>query len=96
MERLPCLAIGRYKQGQPESAKTEMAELIEKFGDAGAYQQAQVLAQGAQPDAAMATLVKAESLSDSGLTLALIDPALDPLRERDDFGQLLARLGLSG
>ncbi len=95
MERLPCLAIGYSKRGEADTAEGFMTTLIETFGDAGAYQQAQVMAQWGRLDEGMDILRKAEALSDSGLTLALIDPALDPLRGRGDFTQLLARLGLS-
>jgi len=47
------------------------------------------------PDEAMKTLLKAEALQDTGLAMTLIDPALTPLRARDDFKALLVRLGFS-
>ncbi len=94
MERLPCLAIGQHKLGNTSAAETAMTALIDTYGDAGAYQQAQVLSQWGQADKAMKTLDKAVKLGDSGLTLAGFDPALNPLRERADFANLLAQLGL--
>lgn len=94
MERLPCLAIGHHKMGDTDAAMAAMTRLIDTYGDAGAYQQAQILAQWEQLDEAMETLDKAVKLGDSGLTFAGFDPALGPLRGREDFANLLAQLGL--
>ncbi|MBN4055899.1 TIR domain-containing protein [bacterium AH-315-J23] len=94
MERLPCLAIGHNKLGNQEAATAAMTTLIGTYGDAGAYQQAQVLSAWGELDQAMQTLEKAVVLGDSGLTLAGFDPTLNPLREREDFLNLLAQLGL--
>lgn len=95
MERLPCQAIGYKKLGKDAEAKGAFDELVEIFGDAGAYQQVQVLAQWGDLDAAMRVFGLAVRLRDSGLTLALTDPALDPLRDRDDFSKQLAGLGFN-
>jgi TolB-like protein/Flp pilus assembly protein TadD len=94
MERLTCLAIGYDKMQQPEQAKAAMSELVELYGDAGMYQQAQILSSWGDLDDAMQTLQKAQKLKDSGLTLAGFDPTLNPLRARADFSNLLAELGL--
>lgn len=93
MERLPCLAIGHRKQGQMDLAQQAMDTLVETFGDAGAYQQVQVLAQWGEVDEAMRVLNTAMILQDSGLTLAGFDPNLNPLRQRQDFLDVLAQLG---
>ena len=95
MERLPCLAIGHFKLGDISAANQAMSELVEKYGDNGAYQQAQILSEWGQLDKAMQILALAERLKDSGLALAGLDPALDPLRERADFLEILARLGFN-
>lgn len=95
MERLPCLAIGYQKIGQTTKAEDAMAELIATFGDAGAYQQVQVLSEWGRSEEAMARLHRALELKDSGLTLAKIDPALDPLRDREDFRDILDKIGFS-
>lgn len=94
MERLPCLAIGNKELGNNDAASAAMTTLIDTYGDAGAYQQAQVLSSWGELDQAMLTLDKAVKLGDSGLTLAGFDPTLNPLREREDFLNLLAQLGL--
>lgn len=93
MERLTCLAIGFHKTGQTERAEKAHAELIKIFGDNAAYQQLQILAEWGQESAAMDMLKKSVDLKDSGLTLALFDPALDSLRHKKDFRDLLAQIG---
>ena len=94
MERLTCEAIAFGKIGDQDAADARFAELVESFGDAAAYQQAQIEAQAGQYDEAMETLRLAEELEDTGLSMVMTDPALNPLRERDDFNALLARRGL--
>jgi TolB-like protein/Tfp pilus assembly protein PilF len=95
MEKYTCEAIASARLNDPASAEGSFAALIDRFGDAAAYQQAQILAQMNVPDEAMKTLLKAEALQDTGLAMTLIDPALTPLRARDDFKALLVRLGFS-
>jgi TolB-like protein len=90
---LPCLAIGKWRLGDQDGARAAMTQLKEKYGDGGLYQQAQVLAQWGEQDKAMAVLASAKALGDSGLIYLKVDPALDPLRERPDFFQLLTSLG---
>jgi hypothetical protein len=70
-----------------------LAALRTNLGDSGLYQQAQVLAQIGQPEAALQILARARALDDSGLTLARTDPLLDPLRSRPEFSVLLGQLG---
>jgi TolB-like protein/Tfp pilus assembly protein PilF len=94
MEKYTCQAIGSARLKDKSGAERYYTALMDRFGDAAAYQQAQILAQMENADAAMETLLKAERLEDTGLSLTLIDPALRPLRERDDFNALLVRLGL--
>lgn len=94
MEKYTCQAIASARLNDGEGAQSHYAALMDRFGDAAAYQQAQILAQMGEADAAMETLLKAERLEDTGLSLTLIDPALKPLRGRDDFNALLVRLGL--
>jgi tetratricopeptide (TPR) repeat protein len=93
MVRYPCLAIAHHLTGDADAAKSAMAALIDAYGDAGLYQQAQVLAQWGDADNAMAVLKRAHELGDSGLTYLYIDPALDPVRGRPDFKVLLRALG---
>ncbi len=93
MEKLPCQAIGYYRSGDKESAERAFDRLRTEFGDAGAYQQAQIYAATDRPDKAMETLTKAYDLGDSGLTLLNVDPFMQPLRDKQEFRELLAKLG---
>lgn len=92
--RLPGLAIAAHRQGDEAASRAAMEEMVRKFGDVVMYQQAQVLAQRGEISAAMDALVRAYELKDSGLLLILGDFKLDPLRNRPEFAQMLARMGL--
>ncbi|GAC1677729.1 MAG: hypothetical protein NVS9B2_28770 [Steroidobacteraceae bacterium] len=91
--RLPGIAIVAHRLDDAGAADAALARLRTDLGDSGLYQQAQVLAQFGQVDAALDTLTHARLLEDSGLTLARIDPLLDPLRARPEFAALLHQLG---
>lgn len=93
MMRLPAVAIAARRIGDEAAADGALADLVAKYGDAGLYQQAQVLSGWGRADEAMAVLKRALELGDSGLTYAFIDPTLDILRERPDFKSLLKTLG---
>jgi hypothetical protein len=57
------------------------------------YQQAEVLAQWGQTDEALAKLDQARKVGDSGLSLIVTDPLLDPLRSDPRFVNLIKQLG---
>jgi TolB-like protein/tetratricopeptide (TPR) repeat protein len=83
------LAIVEHRLGNVAAAKAAMARLIKDSGDAGLYQQAEVLAQWGQIDDALTTLERARDARDAGLTYMLTDPMLDPLRKSPRFAALL-------
>ena len=93
LTRLTGLAIAAFRMGDIAGSTTATDAMIAEFGDAAAYQQAQILAQSKQPDAAMAKLLLAREIGDVGLALAFTDPMLDPLKGRPDFSRLLSELG---
>jgi TolB-like protein/Tfp pilus assembly protein PilF len=93
--RDPCLAIIHRRMGDEAAARAAMQRLVDTYGDAGLYQQAQVLAQWGQLDAAMAVLLQARAMGDAGLNYLRMDPMLDPLREREDFRGLRTALGFT-
>jgi TolB-like protein/Flp pilus assembly protein TadD len=91
--RLAGLAIAERQLGNPVAADAALSQLVAEHGDRVVYQQAQVLAQWGQRDAAIAKLEHALRVGDSGLIYARNDPLLDPLRDDARFAQLLNRLG---
>ena len=75
------------------AARAAMSQLVAEDGDRVSYQQAQVLAQWGDRDAALERLEHALGVGDSGLIYARNDPLLDPLRDDARFARLLHRLG---
>ena len=93
MMRYPALAIAHHRLGNDAMARQALDDLVANYGDAGLYQQAQVLARQGDADAAMQTLRKAYASGDSGLVFAWIDPSFEILRQRTDYKDLLSTLG---
>ena len=91
--RLAGEAIVERKLGNDAAARAARARLVEELGDRVLYQQAQILAQWGEPDAAIARLEQARRIGDSGLVYLRNDPFLDPLRKDPRFGGLLASIG---
>jgi tetratricopeptide (TPR) repeat protein len=91
--RLAGQAIVEHRLGNAEAARVAMATLVAEHGDRVLYQQAQVLAQWGDADAAIGKLERALEVGDSGLIYARNDPLLDPLRNSPEFANLLADLG---
>ena len=94
--RLAGLAIAEHRDGKQGAARAAMDKLVAELGDSVLYQQAQVLAQWGELDTAMARLLKAREMGDSGLIYARNDPFLDPLRKDPRMAALLAGLGFDG
>ncbi len=93
--RTPSLAIVYHLQGNAEQAEAALGELVDSYGDAGLYQQAQVLSQWGNAGEAMLKLQNAFEIGDAGLNYLRMDPMLDPLRDRADFIDLQQRLGFT-
>jgi len=92
--RLTGLAIVEHKLGNRAAAEEAYANLVGEMGDASLYQHAEVLAQWGRPDEAVAKLVRAREIGDSGLTYLATDPLLDPVRQNPEFIKLLNELNL--
>ena len=92
--RLPGLAIVERRLGNGAAALSAMAQMKSELGDSALYQQAQVLAQWKDKDAAFATLEQARLLGDSGLLQLKVDPLFDPLRNDPRFMPLITALKL--
>jgi TolB-like protein len=86
-------AIVEWRLGNHESARAAMKKLVDELGDRALYQQAQVLAQWAEKESALAKLERARLLGDSGLIYARNDPLLDGLRKEPRFARLLSSVG---
>lgn len=91
--RLAGIAIVERKLGNAAAAKAALSKLVADQGDRVLYQQAQVLAQWGERDAALDRLQHARRIGDSGLIYARNDPKLDPLRDDLRFKELLTGLG---
>lgn len=91
--RLAGLAIVEHRSGNHDAARTSMDRLVAGLGDRVLYQQAQVRAQWGEPEAGIASLLKARALGDAGLIYARNDPFLDPLRGDPRMKALLEGLG---
>jgi len=96
-ERVPLfshvgLAITLSRLGDEAGARAALAELVETYGDAGLYQQAQVHAQWGDTARALDLVEGAYEQSDPGMLFARNDPLLDPLRSSPRFERLLLRL----
>ncbi len=95
LSRLPGLAIVTRRLGDTAASQAAMAQLVHDLGDSALYQQAQVLAQWGERDAALAILEKARRVGDSGMLIAPTDPLLDPIRNDPRFSRLLGGLYLT-
>jgi TolB-like protein len=94
LSRLRGLAMADARLSGQAAGEVHMARMIAEFGVGCIYEQAEVLTQWGRIDAALAALERALTLRDSGLTLALTNPLMDPLRAQPRFRAVLASLGL--
>lgn len=87
------LAITERKLGNDAAARAANAQLISQLGDSALYQQAQVLAQWGEREAAIGRLLRARQICDEGLLNSHSDPLIDSLRAAARFHQLQKDLG---
>jgi len=92
--RLPGLAVVENRLGNTAASRQAMQQLVTELGDSALYQQAEVLAQWGEADAALAKLERARAVGDSGLIYLSTDPLLDPLRKKPGFSRLIKQLKL--
>lgn len=78
--------------GDTAGAREAYDRLVETYGEAALYQQAQVVAQWGQNEEALALLGRAFQKKDSGMLLMENDPLMDPLRGEPEFDRLLSAL----
>jgi TolB-like protein/DNA-binding winged helix-turn-helix (wHTH) protein/Tfp pilus assembly protein PilF len=83
-----CLAMAYHALGRQGEAQGVMESLQKTYGDDLAYNYAEIYAQWGQPDQAVHWLQKAFRLKDPGLCELLVDPFLDPIRQRAEFAEI--------
>ena len=93
---LAGIAIAEHRLGDVTAARAAFDRLRAELGDRSLYQQAQVLAQMGDRDAAITALEQARAVGDGGLIYARNDPMLDPLRGDPRFARLLQGMGFDG
>jgi TolB-like protein/tetratricopeptide (TPR) repeat protein len=95
MFRLRGLAALEHRAGNQPAADKAFSQLVSEVGDAAMYQQAEVMAQWARADDAMAKLQRARAIGDSGLILIATDPLLDPIARDPRFTRLVKDIGFA-
>jgi TolB-like protein/tetratricopeptide (TPR) repeat protein len=93
---LAGIAIADQRLGDVAAARAALDRIRTELGDKALYQQAQVLAQMGDHEAAMAALEQARAVGDGGMIYARNDPMLDPLRSDPQFARLLQGMGFDG
>lgn len=88
--KLTGLAITADKLGDQKGARNAFEEMIDEYGDACLYQQAQVHAQWGDKASALPALARAFETGDPGVLFAPNDPLLDPIRAEPSFDQLIS------
>ena len=89
------LAILEHRTGNDAAAQHAFEELVKAEGDAGMFQQAEVMAQWGQSDRAFAMLGRARAIGDSGMILLATDPFFDPIAKDPRFAATLRAIGFA-
>ena len=93
--RLRGLAILEHRAGNDAAARSIFEELVKVAGEAGLFQQAEVMAQWGQNDRAFAMLDRAQAVGDSGMVLLATDPFFDPIAKDPRFAATLRAIGFA-
>jgi len=80
-----CLAVAYDKLGRHSDAEAALAKMKALYGDASAYQYAEIYAQWGNAAKALEWLDTAMRLRDSGLEITKTDPLMEPLRKEPRF-----------
>jgi TolB-like protein/DNA-binding winged helix-turn-helix (wHTH) protein len=89
-----CLAIAYQQQNRTSDALSEVAQIRQSLGDAGAYQYADIYSQWGDVASALQWLETAYRLRDPGLMSLKTDELLDPLRKEPRFQKIERELEL--
>lgn len=88
------LALVHHSLGNHEESDAALQRLIDRYGDIGAYQVAEVYGWRGEPENAVDWLERAVELYDTGIIMMVGDPLLDSARRQPRFASLLQRLRL--
>ena len=89
---LSCLAVVYERLGRRPEAEAALRQLIQRYGDAASYQQAQVYAAWGDTARALEALQRAYRTADPGLQGLKVDPLLARVRDEPGFKALIAQL----
>jgi TolB-like protein/predicted TPR repeat methyltransferase len=92
--RLYGIAIVRHVLGDAGASDAALQEIIETYGEGGAYQVAEIYAFRGEIDYAFEWLERAYDNRDGGITNMLIDPLLANLHDDPRWEPLLDKIGL--
>ena len=92
-QRLTGLALVAAKLGNAAQARAGLATALGRLGEAAAYQYAEINAQLGDHDEAFRWLGVAQKIKDPGLSIVVIDPLMDPLRDDPRYKKLTHELG---
>ncbi len=84
-------ALVQKKLGDEDAAQLVLDNILEAYGAASLYQQAQIQSQWGNTAQAMELLNRAVAAEDSGLLFLPNDPMLDPIREAPGFSRLQSK-----
>jgi TolB-like protein/Tfp pilus assembly protein PilF len=93
--RLNAVGVLEYKLGNVEAARAIQQELLLKYGDAAAYQQASIAAASGNADQTMEWLERAYATRDPGLTSVKADQDFLFLQDDPRFVALLEKMNLA-
>ena len=93
--RLTGLETIEHRLGNIEAAINAQQELLDRYGDAASYQQAQVFASWGELDTAIEWLERAYAVRDPGLPNMKLDVWLRPLHGHPGFNAMLEKMNLA-
>jgi TolB-like protein len=89
-----CLSIAYDKLHRRSDAEAQLAALKASYGDASAYQYAEIYAQWGDIPTALGWIEKAYEVKDPGIVSIAVDDFFGPLRKEPRFQEVLRKLNL--
>jgi tetratricopeptide (TPR) repeat protein len=92
--RLTGFAITYQQLGEQDKALAAQQQLLEKYGDLAAYQQAQIYAMRGDPESAASWLQRAYEARDPGMTSIKTDSAFKDMQDDPVYKSVLAKMNI--